>query len=757
MNRRTLESAQFSTSMPAALALLMTTVIGVAQAQEVEEILVTASKRGEQSLQDTPIAIQALGADFFEQIGANDFADFYRYVPSLGVYDQGPGDKRYILRGVNSAGAGTVGLYVDEIVITGENAQDGGGRQPDLRLFDIDRLEVLKGPQGTTFGSSSLAGTIRYITRKPELRVNSFSGSAGLRSIEHSDLGTEAEAAANIALGERAAVRASAYYLDQPGWLENRFGEGANDEETWVARIAARFAISDAVTLDLMAFKQDVHADAAPYFNRVDYFGQPLPERYQADLTRAPYEDEMEGYTGTLQYVRPDGTWTAAASRFKRYSEMNRDSSQVVSSILTLFGAPMPPNIDGIRSVISQPKESESTTVEIRYASTWSGALQFLGGVFHQSQDRDFRSSILTASVDGRVNPSAGVIFGPVLLDRTVNSDVAETAVFAEFEWSLSDRLKATVGLRWFDIDTDETNAVYMNAFGVPGGGVQPASGFGESDVIGRFNLAYEFLKDRLGYFQFAQGFRSGGTNDQASADIVGVTIPTGFSSDSLNNYELGYKDSTFADGRLQLSTALYFIDWTDIQLLDQAANSAGATVPFITNGGGAEIWGVELQGHLRETLGLTGLSTTLSLAYTQSELTENITTYVPGGVFPVSGRAGDPIPYVPELTATFGMRYEWPAFAGLTGKASFDAAWTDKRNSDFEANTLFNLELESYALVDLQLGLVSERWEAALILNNVLNDDTVVDVFRTLPGITVEGYIQNRPRSVMFELSTKF
>jgi outer membrane receptor protein involved in Fe transport len=726
-------------------------------AEQIEEILVTASKRGEQSLQDVPIAVQAMTSEFLEQIGAADFEDFYRFVPSLSVFDQGPGDKRYILRGVNSAGAGTVGLYVDEVVITGENAQDGGGRQPDLKLFDVDRLEVLKGPQGTTFGSSSLAGTIRYITNKPELGEFSASGKVGLRSTEHADLGTEVEAAANVAMGERAAARVAAYYLDAPGYIDNRFGDGANSEETWAGRVAFRWAPTDALNIDLMALHQDLQTDGAPYYNLVDFNGAPLPERFQADIVKAPFDDEMTAYSVTAEYTRAGGTWTAAASHFERDVTFNRDSSQVVSTILTLFGFPVPPDLDGVRSQITQPKESEYDSVELRYASTWSGPLQLLGGVFYQSQDRDFRSSILTANSDGDVDPASGLIFGPVLLDRTVETTIDETAVFGEVAWSLTDRLTLTAGLRWFDIDTEETNAVYVDAFGVPGPGVQPTNDSNDSDTIGRLNLAYELGDDVLGYVQFAQGFRSGGTNDQAAADIVGVTIPAGYGSDSLDSYEIGLKAGNLLDGRLLLNTAAYYIDWTDIQLLDQAASDTGATVPFITNGGGAEIYGLELEARMRALFGVEGLSTSLSLGYAQAELTEDITTYVPGGVFPVSGRAGDEIPYVPELSGSFGLRYEWPAFAGLTGNASFDLAYVGERNSDFEANTLFNLELDSYTLADVQLGLSGETWSAALIVNNVFNDDTVVDVYRTLPGITVEGYLINRPISVLLQFTGRF
>src|SRR5712671_760197 len=138
-------------------------------AATLSEVVVTADKRGEESIQSIPTTIQAISGDTLVRRGAVDFADFSGQVAGLSYDDLGPGDKKYVIRGVTSTGPATVGVYYDEAVITGSNSNDGGGRQPDIRLFDLDRIEVLKGPQGTLYGASSMSGTIRYITRKPVL------------------------------------------------------------------------------------------------------------------------------------------------------------------------------------------------------------------------------------------------------------------------------------------------------------------------------------------------------------------------------------------------------------------------------------------------------------------------------------------------------------------------------------------------------------------------------------------------------------
>ena len=165
---------------------------GVLQAQEsstnaLEEVVVTASKRGDQSIQDVPITVQAIGGERLSEIGAFEINDYFRLVPGLSINDQGPGHKTYIIRGISSSGAGTVGVYFDETIMTGEFLSSEGGRQPDIRLFDMNRIEVLKGPQGTTFGSSSLSGTIRWIPNYPNLSEFEAEVGGTLSATKHAD------------------------------------------------------------------------------------------------------------------------------------------------------------------------------------------------------------------------------------------------------------------------------------------------------------------------------------------------------------------------------------------------------------------------------------------------------------------------------------------------------------------------------------------------------------------------------------------
>ncbi len=169
--------------MKLAASICMVLAAGAATAQQVgpgvEEVVVTATKRGATLLEDTPLSVQSLGGSSLEEAGSLDFDDYMRQIPSLAIGDNGPGDKRIVMRGVSATGDGTVGLYFDEVVMTGESLGDDGGKQPDIKLFDMDRIEVLRGPQGTTFGSSSLSGTIRWLPRAPD--YTKFSADVGAR------------------------------------------------------------------------------------------------------------------------------------------------------------------------------------------------------------------------------------------------------------------------------------------------------------------------------------------------------------------------------------------------------------------------------------------------------------------------------------------------------------------------------------------------------------------------------------------------
>ncbi len=710
--------------------LLGATAASPVSAEQIDEIIVTASKRGPENLQNLPLSVQALSGDKLDAIGANDFDDFFRLIPGLSVFDQGPGDKRYILRGVNATGAGTVGLYLDEVVITGENAQDGGGRQPDIKLFDIDRVEVLKGPQGTTFGSSSLSGTIRYITNKPNLTEPELNLNATLRHIDGADLSGQVEAAVNLPLVEnQLAVRLAALHLDEDGFIDNRFDDGVNSDTTSAARLSLLYSPTDRLAINLMTMFQDLETDGPAYFNRLDGDGTPLPALNQADLSANPFTDDTTIHNLTAEYSSDYGTFTGTLSRLDRETVFNRDASAVV----------------GPFSVITQPKDREVDSYEIRFASVWDSPLQALVGFFAQDEERFFQSRIFPSDpVTGKFTEVAGFS-----LDRNVRTSVEEQAFFAELSADISDTLTLTGGIRWFEIDVDEVATALQGFSGAPGGGRGPDLKFSEDDTIGKLNLSYQVNADLLTFFQWSQGFRAGGTNDQTAAEIAQVSIPAGFGSDALDNYEIGIK-STWLDGSVVANAAVFYTDWSDIQIQDQAQDPDNPSVffPFRANGGGAEITGIEIDITASPA---DGLELALVASYTDAELSED-------NPLAASGREGDTITYIPETTLAVSAQYSRPLpYRDLSGFIGADFSYVDERNTELRPDNPQFITLDAYNLFNLRAGIESYSWSAMLSVNNVFDDDTVVDVFRIIPGLTPDGFIPQRPRTVALSLQKRF
>ncbi len=703
------------------------------------DIVITASKRVASTVQDTPLAVQALSGADLKSKGVTDFSDYFHSIAGLSAQDEGPGDKRYVIRGINSSGAGTVGMYLDEVVITGENSQDGSGQAPDIKMFDIDRVEVLKGPQGTTFGSSALAGTIRYITAKPKLDEVGGYVQSSLRATDGASIGFQTDGAINLpVVKDKFAIRVSGYYADLPGWIDNRFEKGANNEKDTAARIEARWKITDDLTLDGMAMYQNVHQDAKSFYNAYDYDGQPLPKYSQADYARAPYSDKSQIYNATLTWKQPYGTFTATGSRFVRDTDFVRDASLAAVA----FGVATDYKTDGA-SVLNQPKHRRVDSAEVRFASSFDGPLQILAGGFLSNEGRYFESAWPTVNAQGYPDANSRMF-----LDRTVNTFVHERALFGELSYQFTPRLTGTAGARVFWFDLNQQADALVGFGGGPGSGLGDVFRSSEHGVIGRFNLAYKFSDQVNTYIQVAQGYRPGGTNDTTAAEIAHVTIPVGFGSDSLWNYEWGIKTSLL-DRKLFFDTALYYIDWSDIQTSNLALEqSTGLSFPYTGNGGKASVKGAEVTIDYHP---VHGLQINLSGNYSLAKLDRD-------NPDPTTGLKGDRIPYVPKWTASAGATYSFPIPAlGVNGSVGGDFSYQGSSATEFNSTISNYFKLQAYELVNLHVGIDKQPWSVNLVVNNLFDDHTVINYNNIVPGVYPDGYYINRPRTVMLSAMVKF
>jgi len=735
---------------------------GVLHAQEsssasaIEEIVVTASKRGSQLIQDIPITVQAISGDRLEEIGALDFNDYFRLVPGLSVNDQGPGHKTYIVRGISSAGAGTVGLYFDETIVTGEFLSSEGGRQPDIRLFDMERIEVLKGPQGTTFGSSSLSGTMRWIPNSPDLSEFGAEVGGTLSSTTDADFPSwTVNALVNVPLvTDRFAMRLAATAINKEGYIDTRFAEGVNNDQSEAIRAMFALQATDNLLLSFMAMMQNSETDgrsghmdllldmpASPSLN-----GGPAPsDHWNNALSVEPFDDDIELYNLKGEYTADWGTITATTSILDRKTDYFRDASAEIE-IITGFTFPA----DGSgQTTIIQPQDRKLTSGELRFASEWDGPVQVLVGGFTQKEERDFQSAVITVdAATGEVTDSS-----MALLDRLVYTEIVEVAAFGELTWQATDRLAVTGGARWFEFELDEQATAVTGFPGTPGSGPGNPLSSDESDTIFKLNVAYDFTDDVLGYATFSQGYRAGGTNDQTAASLAGVEIPAGFGSDSVNNYEIGLKN-TLMDRRLVFNAAAFFMDWTDIQVVRRAIAPGGLQFAYRGNGGAAEVTGleVELQAYPSDALQLGA-----TVGYTKAELTEDL---------PVAtdGLAGDELPYVPEYSFSLTGRYEFPAFTSLggTGFIGGDLTFQDEQVNRLRPTDPTYREIDSYSVANLRIGVDGDSWSAIAGVNNLFDEDeTTAYTFNgnSQPnvGFVPPGEVRPWPRTFFVSLRWSF
>ena len=400
------------------IAVMLLSFSFTAYAQNVlEEIIVTATKRGDMDIQTIPASIHAIGGIALEDKAQTIFRDIASSVPGLTFQDLGPGDMEFIIRGVNGNGPAVVGTYFGEYVITASDQQDGGGKNAPIKLVDMERIEVLNGPQGTLYGANSMAGNIRFIPRKAD--SSAFDAFVDLESssIDSGGEGYSLTAGINIPLSEgSSAVRLVAYRTDNDGWIDQprleingSFDVGVKDinsEETDGVRISAVFEPTDNTTFDLLYLHQESDIGGSSRFtakgvtafpDRPGYTplaGVPLlttaDDFINTDITVSPRIDDVDLLGATLTIGLDTGSVVLSASNYQHDIDFTFDSTP----ILAFFGVPLP-------GITNQPQSYEIDMLEARFASSFDGAFNFVGGVYAQNEDQEFTVHVTTTDGNG--------------------------------------------------------------------------------------------------------------------------------------------------------------------------------------------------------------------------------------------------------------------------------------------------------------------------------------------------------------------
>ncbi|MCJ2188680.1 TonB-dependent receptor [Novosphingobium beihaiensis] len=706
------------------------------------EIVVTALKRST-SLQKTPLAISAVTGDTLTSMGVSDTSQLSRVSPGLVLRESGLSGSRITIRNIRAAGESLVGLYYDEIPILGSAGvnSDAGGTLPAIDLFDVERVEVLRGPQGTLYGSSSMAGTVRLVLAKPDLNVLSGATKGQISSVAHGDAGFQTQAMINVPLiDDKLAIRAVGSYKNQPGFIDNiTLGrDDVNEQRTKSGRVMLRAKPTEDLTLDLMFMAQDQKGSINNYFL--------ASGSYKANFEALqPLNDRTRIVSGTAAWDLGPVTATLVGSH--SYRDFNysyditaffRTYAELVPSLADAFNAQAP-------SVANSSQITKTDTVELRFSSNGSDVLDWTAGLFYSNRKGDIQSNVVA------VDPASGkrlaindtTLYG----QRVIGDGLKQLAGFGEVTWHATPELSVTGGLRYYDYTRTASGEVTV---------VDPLVGFSaspyttyktkENGFLYKGNVSYQITPEAMVYATVSSGQRPGGINQTVGLSDEFVA----YRSDTLWNYEVGAKTQWF--GRmLTINADIFRIDWDDMQTSGTFPNT---NFGFITNAGRARAYGVEVETTLRP---MYGLELQASGAYTDTELLEDQSNQN----LVASGLKGDPIPFVSKVTAQGSAQYDWALSEGLSGVVRADVSYSGKSWTVFHHENAFQQYLPSFTTVNLRAGISGDvdQWSVALFVNNLTDEDAIISKSsgNIFGGLDKVRAISITPRTIGIDFSKHF
>jgi outer membrane receptor protein involved in Fe transport len=743
---------------------------------ELTEVVVTANKLNAASAITVPASIQAISGDVLAREDAAGIMSIAGQIPGLSIQDLGPGDKKYVIRGINSTGDSTVGVYYGEAVVTQGNGDDGGGFQPDIRLYDIERVEVLRGPQGTLYGASSMSGTIRYIPKEPVMDgVHGYLSLEGSNT-QHGGDNYNANGALNLPIVDDVlALRVVGWRLYDSGYVDQirvgsgvtgivngatlpiagvGFVKGVNDDDVGGGRAILRYQPTDDLAIDFDYTAQKETSDGSSRWTPpgvAAFAGGPIEPAQGCDLcntdvTRSPWSDDIKVYGATLKWHTGIGELTATSHQFNRDTGFTFDSTPILVS----FDVPVP-------AETLEPRQREANSSEVRFATALHSPVNFVVGAFRQQTTQDLAVDVLTTNALGLVdgpfssaNSADALNFpgvGDTFFGRTDHRGDLQWAGFGEATWKVTDRLTAVAGVRYFT-ESLEGYQVQTHPFGgFPPGTPTDVPLFDPHEsfdkVTWKGNVSYRFSDAALAYATVATGFRSGGLN---AVSEPFEPIPAAYAPDTLTNYELGVK-GRLAHGSFEYQLDGYLIDWNNIQV---QLTTADAAFVYQGNAGTAQVKGLEFELRARPMQYLTG---TLSGSYQHAVLTEGASA-AQKELNPTLGVTGDEIPNVPSFQFSLQLDYTQPVVGNWLASVGTDVTYRGPVNAYFASNP-FNLSLPSYTLWNLRAGAIYGDWTFMAFVHNAGNERAQVSAINS----TQDPYalLTVQPRTIGLTVTRKF
>lgn len=734
--------------------------------QSLEEIIVTAQKRS-QALADIPMSVSVISGEDLERQRADNFQDLVAMVPGFSFTSEQRGETRITLRGINTGGvASTIGVYVDDVPFgSSTGLANGAVLSGDFDTYDLARVEVLRGPQGTLYGASSLGGVLKYVPNAPSTEGFEARVQGSLESVKDGDTGYAVTGVLNVPVSDAFAVRATGFYRTDEGFIDSignnpiptltdpnvnviegtQVASGLNTLDTFGGRVAALFAPSEDFSLTVTALMQDIESGAPTQIDAdaatlAPLNGGNVQSRYQdafSDFAYRIYSADLEWDFGpaTFESITADSSFERD---FQRDAAIASGLAGVpLSAFLTfVFDDPTTPEIAPLLSaVLPQITSTDKITQEFRLVSDDSETFEWMFGAYYTDEDSLINQEIIAVDA-GTENPTAGF---PALAVAQVISTYEELAFYANASWYVSPSVELSFGAR----SSDNEQTARQITSGPLAGDSDFSVDSSENPFTWSFSPRWKFSDNGSVYARVATGFRPGGPNVVPPA-APGDT-PRTYDSDSLTSYEVGLKTSN-ASGTMSLDVAAYFLDWEDIQLFI-VSNGFGVNA----NGGTAESKGLEVTAGFYP---VDGLTLSLNAAYTDAYLTQDTDPILVGGA------DGDPLPYVPEWSWGAAADYEWPMRGDWTAYVGGNLAYTGDRPAGFDnrdGNGAIR-DADAYTTLGLRAGILAGRWSFELYGKNVTDERGITSISagdEAVTGRVEMGVI--RPRTFGASVGVRF
>ena len=726
--------------------------------QTLEEIIVTAQKR-EQALADIPMSITVLTGDALERQQADNFQDLVAMIPGFSLTTSQRGATRITLRGINTGGvASTVGVYVDDVPFgSSTGLANGAILSGDFDTFDLARVEVLRGPQGTLYGASSLGGVLKYVPNAPSTEGFEAAVRVGAESVKGADTGFAFTGVVNMPLSDTLAVRLSGFNRSDEGFIDSignnpvygflepdfvviegtKVASGLNSLDTTGGRLSLLFAPSDDFSVNITAMTQEIESGAP---DTVDGDPATLSELYGGNV-QSRYQDAFSEFE--YRVLSADVEWdlggmtlesiTSDSSFEQEFQQDAAIASGFVGGLTSLsaylhyaLGIPL-------SAVVPQVTSTDKVTQEFRLVSDESDDFEWMVGAYYTEEDSLISQEIVL------VTPGTETPAGLPGTFADLTSNYEELAFFANGTWHISSEFELSVGARTSSNDQTATQ-VTSGLLTSPSDWTIDSD---ESPFTWSVSPRYQVSENTSVYGRIATGFRPGGPN-VVPPDAPSDT-PRTYDSDSLTSYEVGLK-TTSEDGKFSLDVAAYLLDWEDVQLY------------IVSNG-----YGVNANGSTAKSKGLEfaagyyprdGLRLGFNGAYTDAYLTADTDPTLVGGV------NGDPLPFVPEWSFGADADYEWSLDSDKTAYVGGNLSYIGDRPAGFDNRDSNGgiRDADAYTTLGLRAGIATDKWSVEVYGKNVTDEMGITSIGAGDEGVTGRvnlGVI--RPRTFGVNVGVRF